>query len=93
MIKTRLQVARKPGDPVYRGIVDCFQHIVKNEGPAALFKGVVPRSLIVAVSRPIMQIQTGSLILWVWQDTNHPLLLFVPFLSDLAHVCDCIGCV
>ncbi|KAF9095099.1 hypothetical protein BGX29_009162 [Mortierella sp. GBA35] len=48
VIKTRLQVARKPGDPVYRGIVDCFQHIVKNEGPAALFKGVVPRSLIVA---------------------------------------------
>ncbi|KAK5816349.1 mitochondrial carrier domain-containing protein [Linnemannia elongata] len=48
VIKTRLQVARKPGDPVYRGIVDCFQQIVKNEGPAALFKGVVPRSLIVA---------------------------------------------
>lgn len=50
VIKTRLQVARKPGDPVYRGIIDCFQQIVKNEGPAALFKGVVPRSLIVAVS-------------------------------------------
>ncbi|KAF9422041.1 hypothetical protein BGZ94_008686, partial [Podila epigama] len=48
VIKTRLQVARKPGDPVYRGIVDCFQQIVKNEGVAALFKGVVPRSLIVA---------------------------------------------
>ncbi|KAI1309967.1 hypothetical protein EDD11_003947 [Mortierella claussenii] len=48
VIKTRLQVASKPGEPVYRGISDCFQHIVKNEGVAALFKGVVPRSLIVA---------------------------------------------
>ncbi|KAG0039359.1 hypothetical protein BGZ82_008581 [Podila clonocystis] len=48
VIKTRLQVARKPGDPAYKGIVDCFQHIVRNEGVAALFKGVVPRSLIVA---------------------------------------------
>ncbi|KAF8986813.1 hypothetical protein BGZ52_007494 [Haplosporangium bisporale] len=48
VIKTRLQVARKPGDPTYKGIADCFQHIVRNEGVAALFKGVVPRSLIVA---------------------------------------------
>ncbi|KAG0032224.1 hypothetical protein BGZ81_011403 [Podila clonocystis] len=48
VIKTRLQVARKPGDPAYKGIADCFQHIVRNEGVAALFKGVVPRSLIVA---------------------------------------------
>ncbi|KAF8980049.1 hypothetical protein BGZ46_004677 [Entomortierella lignicola] len=48
VIKTRLQVATKPGEPVFRGIADCFQHILRNEGPAALFKGVVPRSLIVA---------------------------------------------
>ncbi|KAF9935768.1 hypothetical protein BGZ65_003023, partial [Modicella reniformis] len=48
VIKTRLQVASKPGEPVYRGIADCFQHIVRNEGVTALFKGVVPRSLIVA---------------------------------------------
>ncbi|KAG0245805.1 hypothetical protein BGX31_006097 [Mortierella sp. GBA43] len=48
VIKTRLQVARKPGDPVYKGIGDCFQQIVRNEGVPALFKGVVPRSLIVA---------------------------------------------
>ncbi|ORZ13361.1 mitochondrial carrier domain-containing protein [Lobosporangium transversale] len=48
VIKTRLQVTRKPGEPVYRGIADCFQQIVRNEGFAALFKGVVPRSLIVA---------------------------------------------
>ncbi|GJJ71085.1 solute carrier family 25 (mitochondrial aspartate/glutamate transporter), member 12/13 [Entomortierella parvispora] len=48
VIKTRLQVATKPGEPAFRGIADCFQHIVRNEGVAALFKGVVPRSLIVA---------------------------------------------
>ncbi|KAG0318815.1 hypothetical protein BGZ99_005437, partial [Dissophora globulifera] len=48
VIKTRLQVAAKPGEPVFRGIADCFQHIVRNEGVTALFKGVVPRSLIVA---------------------------------------------
>ncbi|KAF9437067.1 hypothetical protein BGZ76_002085 [Entomortierella beljakovae] len=48
VIKTRLQVARKPGDPVYTGISDCFRQIVRHEGASALFKGVVPRSLIVA---------------------------------------------
>ncbi|KAF9586487.1 hypothetical protein BGW38_003818 [Lunasporangiospora selenospora] len=48
VIKTRLQVAHRPGEPVFKGISDCFQHIVRNEGASALFKGVVPRSLIVA---------------------------------------------
>lgn len=44
-------MARKPGDPVYKGIADCFSQIVRNEGVGALFKGVGPRCLIVAVSR------------------------------------------
>ncbi|KAK9721400.1 mitochondrial aspartate-glutamate transporter agc1 [Basidiobolus ranarum] len=48
VIKTRLQVAPKPGDPVYRGFAHCFKEVVRNEGPAALFKGVVPRCMIVA---------------------------------------------
>ncbi|KAG0243389.1 hypothetical protein BGW41_002278 [Actinomortierella wolfii] len=48
VIKTRLQVAARPGEFAPKGIADCFQHIVRKEGVAALFKGVVPRCLIVA---------------------------------------------
>eukprot|EP01098_Paradermamoeba_levis_P005409 TRINITY_DN2280_c0_g1_i3.p1 TRINITY_DN2280_c0_g1~~TRINITY_DN2280_c0_g1_i3.p1 ORF type:complete len:264 (-),score=50.61 TRINITY_DN2280_c0_g1_i3:427-1218(-) len=47
VMKTRLQ-AQSKGDPTYKGLVDCFQQIVKNEGPSALFKGVVPRVLIIS---------------------------------------------
>ncbi|KIM31086.1 hypothetical protein M408DRAFT_327969 [Serendipita vermifera MAFF 305830] len=37
-VKTRLQVT--PGE--YRGAVDCFWRIVRNEGPLALYKGATP---------------------------------------------------
>ncbi|KAJ3199717.1 hypothetical protein HK099_003042 [Clydaea vesicula] len=48
VVKTRLQVSQKPGAPVYNGIFDCYRQIIKNEGPKALFKGVIPRTMIVA---------------------------------------------
>jgi solute carrier family 25 aspartate/glutamate transporter 12/13 len=48
VIKTRLQVKPKPGDPVYTGIADCFQQILSKEGKKAFFKGVVPRCLIIS---------------------------------------------
>ncbi|ORX85571.1 mitochondrial carrier [Basidiobolus meristosporus CBS 931.73] len=48
VVKTRLQVAPKPGEPVYRGFAHCFKEIVRNEGPSALFKGIVPRCMIVS---------------------------------------------
>ncbi len=50
MVKTRLQVQPKPGDPVYHGMLDCYRSILRQEGPRALFKGVVPRMMIVSVS-------------------------------------------
>lgn len=48
VVKTRLQVVAKPGEPVYNNMLHCYKEIIKNEGPKALFKGVVPRSMIVA---------------------------------------------
>ncbi|ORX90212.1 mitochondrial carrier [Basidiobolus meristosporus CBS 931.73] len=48
VIKTRLQMAPKPGEPVFRGFAHCFKEIVRNEGPSALFKGIVPRCMIVS---------------------------------------------
>jgi len=48
VIKTRLQVVPKPGDPVYTGIADCYRQIVAKEGYRALYRGAVPRMLIVA---------------------------------------------
>jgi len=44
VIKTRLQ----SGSGNYKGIVDCFSQIISNEGPKALFKGLVPRILIIS---------------------------------------------
>lgn len=48
VIKTRLQVTPSKGIEPYKGIRDCFVRTVKNEGFGALFKGVVPRVLVVS---------------------------------------------
>lgn len=52
VIKTRLQAqaSRVPGEGqvFYKGIPDCFVRTLSEEGPKALFKGVVPRVLIVS---------------------------------------------
>jgi hypothetical protein len=32
----------------YKGVVDCFSRTVKSEGYAALFKGVVPRVMVIS---------------------------------------------
>jgi solute carrier family 25 (mitochondrial aspartate/glutamate transporter), member 12/13 len=45
VIKTRLQVEARPGEPVYTGIRDCFWKIVNSEGPTALWKGCGARML------------------------------------------------
>ena len=37
--QTRLQVVAREGEVSYRGISDCAAHIIKTEGPSALFKG------------------------------------------------------
>ena len=43
LVKTRIQVANRPGEEVYSGIGDCIRKIHQTEGPAAFFKGSVPR--------------------------------------------------
>ncbi|KAJ1944457.1 mitochondrial aspartate-glutamate transporter agc1 [Kickxella alabastrina] len=47
VVKTRLQSSQQP-EPAYRGVVDCAVRIMRSEGPAAFFKGVVPRCLTMA---------------------------------------------
>jgi len=56
VIKTRLQVKGVEGTVKYKGIIDCFQRIVKEEGPRALFKGTIPRILIIS---PLFGITLG----------------------------------
>eukprot|EP01029_Cantina_marsupialis_P027333 TRINITY_DN760_c0_g1_i1.p1 TRINITY_DN760_c0_g1~~TRINITY_DN760_c0_g1_i1.p1 ORF type:complete len:215 (+),score=44.92 TRINITY_DN760_c0_g1_i1:361-1005(+) len=46
VIKTRLQV--KGGAKLYNGFLDCFSKVVANEGPSALFRGLVPRACVQA---------------------------------------------
>jgi solute carrier family 25 glutamate transporter 18/22 len=49
VIKTRLQVlTRASGEDSYRGILDCFQKILKNEGPSAFLKGSLARVCVIA---------------------------------------------
>ncbi|KAN0014473.1 hypothetical protein ACTFIU_000791 [Dictyostelium citrinum] len=43
VIKTRLQVKANAGEQTYTGIRDCFQKILREEGPRALFKGALAR--------------------------------------------------
>lgn len=45
VVKTRLQVKTVPGELTYNGIIDCYQKIIKHEGPKSLFKGIIPRVL------------------------------------------------
>lgn len=47
VIKTRLQVKQSATNP-YKGIADCFSRILKEEGPRALFKGTLPRVMIIS---------------------------------------------
>ncbi|KAF2075017.1 hypothetical protein CYY_003669 [Polysphondylium violaceum] len=48
VIKTRVQVKPGPGDPHYNGILDCINKTMKNEGPKAFCKGLVPRIMIIS---------------------------------------------
>lgn len=48
VVKTRLQVKSATGQVPYNGISDAFSRIIKEEGFQALFKGSVPRMLIVS---------------------------------------------
>lgn len=43
VIKTRLQVAARSGETTYTGINDAFVKILREEGPAAFFKGGIAR--------------------------------------------------
>jgi len=48
VVKTRLQVKQKEGGAKYTGVIDCFNRTIAEEGPRALFKGVIPRILIIS---------------------------------------------
>ena len=43
VIKTRLQSQARAGETVYKGTVDAFRTILREEGPRALFKGSLAR--------------------------------------------------
>jgi hypothetical protein len=45
VVKTRLQVEARKGESHYKGLVDAFKKILREEGPRALFKGGPARML------------------------------------------------
>ena len=48
VIKTRLQAPAREGATPYKGIVDCFTRTVKEDGVAALGRGMVPRIIVIS---------------------------------------------
>jgi solute carrier family 25 aspartate/glutamate transporter 12/13 len=61
VIKTRLQSRTPEGVKPYTGIIDTASRIAATEGASALFKGVVPRILVIsplfAITLAIFEIQ------------------------------------
>uniref|UniRef100_A0A7S2W927 Mitochondrial folate transporter/carrier n=1 Tax=Mucochytrium quahogii TaxID=96639 RepID=A0A7S2W927_9STRA len=47
LVKTRMELQR-PGQEPYRGVVDAFSKIVRTEGIAGLYKGIVPALFLVS---------------------------------------------
>lgn len=45
LVKTRLQAQRNiaGSTPLYKGTLDCFFKVIKNEGVMALYKGLIPQ--------------------------------------------------
>jgi len=48
VIKTRLQIKVPEGQQPYKGVIDCYKRTVSVEGHKALFKGVIPRVLVIS---------------------------------------------
>merc|ERR1719313_2609689 len=42
LAKVRLQVQQSVGKPKYSGLVDCIRQTAQQEGPRALWRGIVP---------------------------------------------------
>ncbi|MQL97569.1 hypothetical protein Taro_030260 [Colocasia esculenta] len=51
VIKTRLMIQGSAKQ--YRGVVDCVQTVVREEGPSALLKGIGPRVLWIGIGGSI----------------------------------------
>ncbi|KAK0519668.1 hypothetical protein OC834_007306 [Tilletia horrida] len=51
VVKTRIQLQSGKGE--YNGMLDCFRKIIASEGPARLYRGIVPPLLLEAPKRAI----------------------------------------
>jgi len=67
-IKTRL-MTQSLTDPRYRGVVHAFRTICRDEGPKALFRGIVPRVIWVATG--------GAIFFGTYESFKHRLATFV----------------
>jgi len=53
MVKTRLQSSGQPGQPNYGGVLGCVKHILKNEGIAGFYRGLIPNLIGVTPEKAI----------------------------------------
>lgn len=75
VIKTRLMVQGSANQ--YKGIVDCVQTIIKEEGPSAFLKGIGPRVLWIGIG--------GSIFFGVLESTKRFLAERRPTVSQHTH--------
>lgn len=68
VIKTRLQSKTPQGVEPYKGIINTASRIVATEGAPALFKGILPRILVIsplfAITLVIFEVQKTLLNKW-----------------------------
>ena len=76
VVKTRLQLQdRTPGVRAYDGAIDCFRSIVREEGVAGLYRGLLPSLLLVSHGAIQMAVYEKLKKMGVSED-NHTALVF-----------------
>ncbi|CAI0457245.1 unnamed protein product [Linum tenue] len=76
VIKTRLMIQGSANQ--YKGVMDCVQTVIREEGPAALLKGIGPRVLWIGIG--------GSIFFGVLESTKRKLAERRPPSSSLPHL-------
>ncbi|CAL1380057.1 unnamed protein product [Linum trigynum] len=76
VIKTRLMIQGSANQ--YKGVMDCVQTVIREEGPAALLKGIGPRVLWIGIG--------GSIFFGVLESAKRKLAERRPPSSSLPHL-------
>ncbi|XP_067852073.1 electrogenic aspartate/glutamate antiporter SLC25A13, mitochondrial [Heptranchias perlo] len=80
VIKTRIQVVARQGQTMYRGLLDCFWKILRQEGPSAFWKGATARVFRSSPQFGVTLFTYELLQKWFYVDFGHK-----PGIDSLPH--------